>query len=481
MSKEEGGLQSLAGLADVLDELHKHFKPHAGQIPPLKDLFFGGVKKIFLCLGRRFGKSALMCYMAIRWALTRPGSRVYIVGPLLTTQREIILSSGLLLNMVPRKYMADYNKTEGRINFTNGSFIRVLGADTPDSFRGLSISLLLIDEIKDVKADVLNILEPTLIDEDAPMILAGTPPEVAEHVFWDRVKEAQDSPEWRFYHGTTYDNPHLKKAVIDRERANYEKRGDLDVFIREFEARYVPGGKRAVFPMLEDSHIYPYGTLFNRIQKNPGQWLYYCTMDPGTASCFAVTLHAVNPYKGYDYVMDEVYEQQQAETSIGKIWPRVAAKMKELYEPDHPDDAPWTITVDEAATWARNELLDQFGLASFPTAKASSKKADGISLMKDLLRDRKLLLSDRCINLRREMAGYMLDKNGYFIKKNDHAIDCCRYTLAAANFTYQPSAPPQPPEQIPEDEKRRAFTPEEDLREHYGLNGEEQYLLDMLD
>ena len=472
-------LTQLANHVEALDELHKKFTPHKGQLAPLKDLFFGGVRRIFLNLGRRFGKSALMCYMAIRWAITRPGSKIYIVGPLLTTQREIILSSGLLLNMVPHKLMADYNKTEGRVNFKNGSFIRVVGADAPDSLRGLSISLLLIDEIKDVKAEVLSILKPTLVDEVAPMILAGTPPEVAEHPFWEYVNKAKLSPKWRYYHGTTYDNPHLNREAIDEERAEYIERGDIDIFMREFMAEYVPGGKRAVFPMLTEEHIYPYGTLFNKIQRSPSQWLYYCTMDPGTASCFAVTLHAINPYKGYDYIMDEVYEQQQSETSMGKMWPRVQYKMNELYIPDH-DEAPWTITVDEAATWARNELLDQFDRASHPTTKATTKKSDGISLMKDLLRDRKLLLSDRVVATRKEMAGYMLDKNGYFVKKNDHAIDTIRYTLAAANFTYQKSDPPPKQDQLPPDEQRRAFTIEEDFRNHFGIH-DEPYLLDLTD
>jgi hypothetical protein len=473
-------LAQLAGHAEVLEELHKTFTPHAGQLAPLMDLFFGGVKFIFLCLGRRFGKSALMCYMAVRWALTRPNSTIYIVGPMLNTQREIILHSGLLLGIVPRKYMKEYNKTEGRVYFTNGSWIRVIGADDPDSLRGIKCSLLLIDEIKDIKADVINIITPTLMDQDAPMIVAGTPPEVAEHPFWEKVEEAKTSPDWRFYHGTTYDNPYLKKDVIDRERATYEKRGDNDVFLREFMAQYVPGGKRAVFPMLTEGHIFPYNVLHNRVARNAQQWTYYATLDPGTASCFAVTLHAFNPYKGLLYVMDEVYEQQQAETSIGKLWPRVAAKMRELYVPDF-DEAPWHITVDEAATWARNELLDQFHLASFPTSKASSRKADGISLMKDLLRANKLLLSDRCIATRKEMASYMLDKNGYFVKKNDHAIDTIRYTLTAANFTFNKSDAPAPKEPLPDDEKRRAYTIEEDYKEYLGIEDQQDYLLDSVE
>jgi hypothetical protein len=477
------GIEQLAGFAEMLEALHKQFTPHKNQLQAARDLFYGGVKRLFLCLGRRFGKSALMCYMATRWALTRPRSQIYIVGPLLNTQREIILASGLLLDMIPRKYAASgdawYNKTEGRVNFANGSFIKILGADNPETLRGIKCSLLLIDEIKDIKPEVLNILRPTLLDQSAPMVLAGTPPEVAEHEFWVHAGKAQESTEWRYYHGTSYDNPHLRKEDLDSERREHEERGDLDVFLREFMAQYVPGGKRAVFPMFNETHIYQFETLMNQIRRNPSQWQYYVTMDPGTASCFAVTLHALNPYKGFVYILDEIYEVMQAETSIGKMWPRVAAKMREINVPEF-DEEPWVITVDEAATWARNELLDQFGLASFPTAKSSNKKSEGISLMKDLLRDHKLVMSNRCVATRKEMAGYMLDKLGYFVKKNDHALDTIRYTLAAANFTYQKSQPPAAKETVPEDEQRRAYTIEEDFKALFGT-GEDLYMLDELD
>jgi hypothetical protein len=472
-------LLALGAFAEMLEELHKQWTPHPKQLQPAFDLFYGGVKRQFMNLGRRFGKSALMCYMAIRWALTRPKSHVYIVGPYLTTEREIILASGLLQDMIPRKYFVDYNKTEGRMNFTNGSFIRVMGADQPDSLRGLEIDLLLIDEIKDIKPDVIGIVTPTLMDNNAPMVMAGTPPDVPEHPFWERVETAQRHPKWRYYHGTSYDNPHISREALEEEREAYLARGDEDVFAREFLAQYVPGGKRAVFPMLTTEHVVPYAMLWNRIQKNSHQWQFYVTLDPGTASCFAATLHAFNPYRGVVYVMDEVYEQQQSETSIGKMWPRIKSKMDELHLPEY-DEGPWTVTVDEAATWARNELLDQFGFASFPTTKAQHRKADGVSLLKDLLRSRKMLMSDRCVNTYKEMAGYMLDKNGGYIKKNDHAIDTLRYTLAAANYTFQESNAPDRPEVIPEDEKRRAFTPAEDFRDAFGPIYE-PYLMDLMD
>jgi hypothetical protein len=472
-------LKQLEGYAKSLELLNKRFSPHPGQLKPGQALFYEGKKRIFLCLGRRFGKSTLMAYFAVRWALTKPNSPCYLIGPYQKQAREIYLHAGNLINLCPRELVESINLTEGRVTFKNGSFVRVLGADDPDSLRGLRASIICADEIKDFRPEVLDVLTPCLIDEDGPLVLSGTPPEIAEHYFWELVNTAKTDPDWAYFHGTSYQNPFLKKEVIDKERAKLEARGDADVFAREYLAEFVPGGKRAVFPMLNAEHIVPYSQLWSRIYKNIHQWQFYVTADPGTASTFAVTLGAINPYKGDVFIMDEVYVTQQTENTIGMIWPRVMKAMKEIYDPD-PDDEQWLVTVDEAASWARNEILDQFDVPSFPTRKASQRKAEGISLIKDLLLKKKMLFSDRCVETVKEMRSYMLDKRGNFVKSRDHAIDTLRYKLAAANYTVQESDPPPEKQPVPADERKRAYTPHEDVMASLSP-AREMYLSELLD
>ncbi len=466
---------ALETYAKNLRRLHELWTPHPGQIEPGKALFHDGAKRMFLCLGRRFGKSALMAYFAVRYALSHPGSAVYIIGPFLKQAREIFLHSGCLLNMCPRE-LCSINLTEGRVTFDNGSFVRVCGGDDVDALRGIRASLLLIDEYKDIKPDVLDVLTPALVDEDGALVIAGTPPDVPEHKFWETVREAQNSPDWRFFHGTSYSNPYLKKEVIDKERARYEARGDLDIFIREYLAEFVPGGKRAVFGMLTDAHVQPYDVLRTIIWRNLRQWTFYVTLDPGTASTFAATICAVNHYKSLLFVMDEVYITQQAETSIGRMWPVILKAMHGVYQPDARDENQWIVTCDEAATWARNELLDQFDVASFPTAKASNRKASGISLLKDLMLKNRFAISARCTATLKELRSYMLDAQGNYVKLNDHAIDTLRYTLAAAHFSVQESEY-QVPVELPVDERKRAFTIQDDLLQAFGA-GRDLYLGD---
>lgn len=467
---------ALAQYVHAIKLLNERFTPHPGQIAPGQALFSEDKKRIFLQAGRRFGKTKLMCNFAVRWAATRPNSNIYIIGPQLAQIRELVWHSRELIKMCPPELLdGPPHNTDGRISFKNGSFIKVAGADNSEALRGPRYSLALVDEIKDIDPKVIDdIIIPGLSDEDAPLVIAGTPPEVAEHYYWTLVRDAKSSPEWAHFHLPTTKNPHIKQEIIEREKRRLEARGDADVFVREYLAEFVPGLRRAVFPMLsENDHVRPYPALFAQIHSKLAHWEFYCSMDPGTASVFATLLVAINQYTGHVYVMDEVYANQQHETSIGTHWPKVWERIKQLNEPDSVDD--WHFVVDEAATWARNELMDRYKIFARPTTKAQNKKMEGLSLLKDLLLARKLSISDRCINLLREMKGYMLAENGQPYKRNDHAIDALRYAMGNSYYSVHETDPPVPLI-IPPDEQRRAYTLQEDMNELFG-DTERDYLL----
>jgi hypothetical protein len=385
--------------------------------------------------------------------------------------REVLWESNRIQRMAPKEFVDSINNTEMRIRFKNGSFVNVDGSDNEDSLRGLRMDFLVLDEFKDISPSLFDTVSPSLLDYDAPCMIVGTPPEVEGH-YTSLANEAMHDPFWRYFKMPTLANPHIKPEVVEREKARLEARGDADVYVREYLAEFVPGGKRAVFPFVTADRLRPYAEMWGQIYKNFPQWNFCAALDPGTASVFAGLIAAVNPYKGLVYVMDEVYVTQQAVNSIGKVWPQFQRKMDEVYKPDHPNDDQWYVTVDEAATWARNEILDQFDIASNPTNKAANRKAHGISLIKDLLTSDKLIISDRCQELLHEMKIYVLDKQGQYIKKNDHLIDSLRYLLAAANigFTDQPlpMTDIERAKNTPLEERRHAFTPAQDLEELFG-------------
>jgi PBSX family phage terminase large subunit len=474
----------VANYAAALKALAEKWTPHPGQLAPGRALFTENVKRIFLRFGRQSGKSQFLCYSCVRWALTNPGARVAIITPFLKQSRQIFLHSRLVETMIPAEFLQDIHQTDGRFTLKNGSVIELYGADNSEALRGLTFDLVVVDEIKDVPLKFIDsVVMATLLVKRAPLILSGTPPEIAEHPYWALVKQAQEDPSWRHFHLTSFDNPYVPRDDLEAEKARYAERGELDTFQREFLAEFVPGSKRAIFGMLsETEHVRPYHELFAQIARRPESWTYYVALDPGTASVFAAVVVAINHYRSHVLVMDEVYATNQRETSIGQFWPKVQKAMDDVWKPEG-DDEPWVVVVDEAATWARNEMMDQFQVPSWPTNKAQNKKMDGISLIKDLLNRRHLLISDRCKDLLREMRGYMTNAQGLPIKANDHAIDGLRYALGISHLSVQTSSEPLPPAALTpgqRDDPPRAFTIEQDMAAHTGPSIE-PYLLDLED
>lgn len=475
-------MQAMAHYAAVLKALHAQWTPHKKQIEIGQAIFRDGVKRIFIQSGRRFGKTEFAAYAALRWALTVPNSTCYIVGPLQRQMREILWSSGRLQRLVPPEYVSSINNTEMRINLTNGSFVKVDGSDDVDGLRGLRISFLVLDEFASMRAEVLDTVLPALTDYDAPLVIVGTPPEVENH-YVTLSKEAQEDPLWRYFHAPSSSNPYLKPEVLERERKRLTARGDEEVWIREYEARYVSSGRKAIFPMFsETTHVAPFQTLRERVYKNPVHWQFYCGLDPGTQSTFAGVLCATNVYTGEFLVLDEFHATNQAETTAGRVWPVLKTKMQAIWDVEKGDEE-WNIVSDSAASWFIAETLDRFGISIFPSQKHLNKKSEGVGLIKDLLLSGKMLVSDRCPNLVREMKAYRLSDIGQFIKKDDHSIDALRYALGACHYTAKEDDVPEPvrlePGQV--DDPRRAFTPAQDFRsEDVDMFGE-AYLLEAVD
>lgn len=474
---------ALQQYAKALKALHALWQPHQGQIPIGRALFNEGVKRLFAQWGRRAGKTEFAAYAMIRWALTNPDSAIYFLGPEQTQVREILWAPGRIQRLVPPEFLeGEPNNTMMRIRFKNGSFIKLDGSDNIDSLRGLRMSLLCVDEYKDARPELLDVVTPSLTDYDAPLLVIGTPSDAEDH-YTKLAEEARTDPAWRYFQMPSTGNPYLKPEVLERERLRLIARGDEDVWRREYLAEYVPGGRRAIFPMFDGKHIAPYAAMHAEIRRSFGQWDFFISADPGTAGAFAVLLGAINRFDRRVYIFDEVYETKQLETSVGRVWPRVQSKLREL-APDHLLDEPPIIVVDEAAAAIRVELLDRFGVNSWPTRKAQNSKLDGLSLCKDLMLSRKLLLSDRCVDLAAEIRGYMLNKQGQPLKGRDHAVDALRYLLGIANYSAaeaQVPAEPRPLTVGEVDDPRRGWTPADDELEQRGEGGEmPSYLLEML-
>jgi hypothetical protein len=87
------------------------------------------------------------------------------------------------------------NESELRIDYPNGARIKLYGADTPDSLRGLFFDGLVADEYGDWKPSVWGyVIRPALADRGGWAIIIGTPK--GRNQFWELYQRAEVSDQW---------------------------------------------------------------------------------------------------------------------------------------------------------------------------------------------------------------------------------------------------------------------------------------------
>lgn len=413
-----------------LDHIHSKWQPHAGQVDIIDDLLVNGFKDLFIQAGRNFGKTEIVSYLLWRYAIENPGSENYYFAPYQTQAKEIMWAPNRIQNFGPRDAIyGDPNKTEMRITLVNGSFMKLAGSDNVDSYRGIKPKgLSIYDEFKDFRPEFHDSFDPNRAAFDSPLIIIGSPPD-RDCQYTVLAEDYRRDPKKRFYLKPTRENPYISKVWLDSKEEQYKARGEYDIWQREYEAILVKGGASKIFPMLNESVVKTHDEILQELQKDRKriEWIHFS--DPAAASVFGTLFAAYNPYTKKIYLLDEIYEKSQSEMTVKKIGPRIFQKEKEFRE-----DAEWRKGYDEAATWFQNEMLDNFNEHFEPSHKHLNDKESGLTLIKDILLDGKMVISERCTHLYSEMDNYFKDKNGNIPKVNDHLIDCLRYILGAVHY-----------------------------------------------
>lgn len=448
------------------------WKPHAKQRQVLNYIFkkpgtsiFQRPKnvRVFVQAGRKWGKSETAIYTAKRYAALYPNSCVYIIGRTFKQQKEIMWSNKKLQNFA-NSIPQEISLTECRITYPhNNSFIKVDGSDNFDSQRGMDMDLVILDEFKDQDIRSYEAIYPNLAATNGCLMVIGTPPDVENH-YIELRNEAQEDPDWGYFHGTSWDNPHVAKEWLERERAKYFARGDKAIWDREYEAKFIPGGARAVFPTYaKEVHTLPKEVLDEYIQKNFRSLQWYTISDPGTETCFAVLFIAYNPYTGSIYIPKEIYETDRRYTSTVSIWDKVLTAMDELTPGMSREQ--WVHIYDVHAHWFQNEVWDKYRMNLIPCSKEVNRKEWQISLIKDILSVRgRYYASQECYNHIWEMMNYVTDDSGQYKKLNDHTIDTLRYFLTHVSYTLQGKLSPSELNNTRVERMDRMVSIEEDYR-----------------
>lgn len=438
---------------EILEGLNRTWQPHGGQIPIGQDLFYRGQKNIFVCAGRNFGKTEFAAYSNWRWALSNPGTQNYIFEPFQKQAREILWASGRIQDFGPKDWVSDINNTELRITFKNGSFIKLEGSDNVAAIAGIKPKgLITYDEFKDHRLASIRNFEPNRAAFDVPALFIGTPPEIHNH-FVDYMDMAKKLKTWSFHHAPTSTNPHISKRWLDEMRSQLIGMGEEEEWLRSYEAVFVKGGKRSIFPWILSAKFPP---LEETLPRDLNKWQLIVAFDPASTSVFGVVFALFEPYSKRIIAFDELYLEKHEEMTARSVRDAVEAKLA----PYRGKVRGLTMVYDEAAAWFRNEMIEiDHSWTLEPTQKQRFGVDGYIGLVRSVMRYGLLTICNTCPKLIWEIENYVKDENGKVPKVNDHNINALEYLCGALGLNFDEIDRPKPEQRLPV----RAYRPEDDL------------------
>ena len=200
-------------------------KPYTYQ----QDFLLSESKRIAFRSGRQVGKTTMCAIKALYKALKHEKQVVVILSP---TQRQSSLMFRKVRAYSKNELIIDLIESESqtRISFKNGSEIHCLPGNNPDTIRGYSPNLLIIDEAAFVKDDVYVSSEPSLAATNGQLILVSTPFGKRGRFYMSFFED-----EFEKYHIQSIESPLITQEFLDGQKGS---KTELE-YKQEFEGEFL--------------------------------------------------------------------------------------------------------------------------------------------------------------------------------------------------------------------------------------------------
>lgn len=364
-----------------------------------------------VCAGRRFGKSTLASWEMFGKAVSKKNAKIVYIAPTYQQARDIVWNE---LIKVCQGSLDKIN--EARLELTlntadeGKSTIILRGWESIETLRGQSFDLIVIDEVAMMRNFWLNwqeVIRPTLTDRKGHVLFISTPK--GFNHFYD-LYNIQDI-DYKAFHFTTYDNPHLPLEEIDKAKQELPE----DRFSQEYMADFRRQTGLVFKEFNRDRHLY------ENLPTDMSE--YIAGIDFGFTNPTAV-IHIKRDRDENYYVCDEWYKTQRTDEQIGEYVK--SCHFNRVY----PDpESPSAI-----------EVLNSKGISVVEVVKNKDSIQTGINKIRELFKRGKLRIHKSCVNLINELETYSYPEkrqgaNEYEnpIKENDHALDALRYALSTNN------------------------------------------------
>ena len=401
-----------------LEQLHRDWEPNQNQKRLIKAIFQDGYKRIFIRGGRKSSKTASGLYVAHRISGSGPKKISSIFGPSLKSIRKIVWNNRRLQDFAPTEWKG--NPEVFRQTFPWGSFIEVDGSEHEKDHRGEEQDLIILDELKDHVVDNYEALYPNLAPRDGILLVFGTPPQDTDNLYYQLEQEAINDPDWCFMHWTYRGNHHISSEWIAKEKKRYYDNGKGDLWEVEYEARYVFGGKNAIFaPFDLVKHERPVDVIESFL-KSSETVEYFVMINPKAVNCYNALFIAFDSKHTQIYVLGELQIQSETNADAAESWPKVLKKSKEVF----PDGAKIIYLLRHDCAWYIDDVCHVFpNTPALSTVNAHLNDRNvGIGKTKHAMRTEHYKQADTCHYLRQALLAYRSERNGEFPKREPAAI-----------------------------------------------------------
>ena len=175
---------------------------------------------------RGSGKTLLGINMLLFWLLDNPGKKAGWISPVYSQAKNVFDQ----ITKAAKDIIESSNRMETTMTFINGSTIKFLSGDSPDSIRGFRFNYVVIDEAAFIKELTIDqIILPTLNPNGKKCLIISTP-KGRNHFF--KWYSKPDVVSQRF---KLQDCPYIKQELIDQAKSSLP----VDIFRQEFEAAFV--------------------------------------------------------------------------------------------------------------------------------------------------------------------------------------------------------------------------------------------------
>lgn len=453
------------------------WKLHAEQLVLYLLILAGGHSRFVLELARRFGKTYLLCTIAVETCLQNKRCRVVYGAPTLKHLEEFVIPAlEAICEDAPEECRPVFNAQKGHWRFPNGSYIHLFGADDKrkaNRGRGPGAILAIFDEcgFTPILRYVLrSILRPQLLHTRrvagtfrGMTLLASTPAEEPDHDFTTIAERAEAAG--NYARRTVHENPLLTPEQVEQFlRDDAQEEGltvaqymESDDFLREWMAQRVVDKLLVVMGQdwewsREKSH-----NLYREIsaQGRPEHFDASTTLDFGGADPHAALFDYWHFPRGVLVVEDELllkggqntHELQLAiKAKEEQLWgtKRWEGTLRAFQDERLLDALPdWVrAKLDEEAPqqpysrWCDNnlalarDLYELHGIAFIPTAK--DEKLLQVNNLRVMVRALQVAINPACKDLDRHLRATVWEnhkRRTYKRKNGEHGdlLDCLVY------------------------------------------------------